>query len=178
MLTTETLTLPAGYEWSVTVAVGLPSNGNIILAGIIEDTDLRKEAAILLSFNSSGVLDTSFGSAGMVTYEATADSIILHGMEVQGEGILVALSTQTDAFLQAYSQGGVPGITYDSVQQTLIGIHKMPDGSVYAAGGRSGRSGPGTNATIVHYGSDGHLVSNFGANGVLLKPMLAATRAR
>jgi len=70
-------------------AVAIQSDGNIVAAGVAETSDSNFDFA-LARYDRTGALDTSFGTAGRVTTDFSANRDFAHDCAIQSDGKIVA----------------------------------------------------------------------------------------
>lgn len=155
----------AGTAYSMTL-----QSGELVLAGSVGiGSDLSDFTAA--RFTSSGVLDTNFGTGGIITADVADNSSQANCVALQNNGAIV-----------------VGGSAYTSAYNISALARYNPDGSLDTGFGLNGQvttpTGPGLNAvqvqkdgkivgagelngfTLVRYNSDGSLDGSFGGDGV------------
>lgn len=163
-------------------ALALQTDGKILAIGEAYSGD-DGGAAALARYNSDGTLDTSFGTAGMVTL-SIGSSANGHAVTVQADGkILIAgyalnpTTSQTQFFLARLSSNGSLDTSFGTsgVSQAAIGIglnycHSMQlqaDGKILLAGGASLIAPANHDFALVRFNADGSLDSSFGKGGIV-----------
>jgi uncharacterized delta-60 repeat protein len=177
-------------------ALTLQSDGKILAGGKEwPDTINRDVRFAVARFNPNGSLDTSFGSGGQVStlIDHGADASWetgVHGLLVQGNGMIVAAGTVKNAYGTAgwevalarydpsgnldpaFGTGGIvltpsPGLTQDVVR----GVALQRDGKIITAGWHSGDA-MGTVCEVERYTSGGALDGTFGNGGIVTTSVL------
>jgi RHS repeat-associated protein/uncharacterized delta-60 repeat protein len=161
--------------------LSVQSDGTILVGGTGTDTGGHTEMA-LLKFNSSGSLDTSFGSGGVAVHEiGTAsgidaitvnsdDGTILaagYGLNGSGQREVAVLKFEGDGSLDTvFGSGGV--VT------TELGSYSMAKAMIVDSAGTILVAGKGTGAysgkqvAIIAYNGDGSLDTSFGNGGAIM----------
>jgi uncharacterized delta-60 repeat protein len=134
--------------------------------------------ALLARYNSSGSLDTSFGSKGMATYSGSAGA---PAMALQGTKILIAGWTGTgsgeDAVVARLNSNGSVDTTFgvsgrqvinigNTGTDRLLNIALRADGTIVAAGLYANGSGT-SDYSVVRLTANGALDPSFGGSGVV-----------
>ncbi len=159
-----------------------PLDGKIVVAGWSEQNGTHDIA--LVRYNSNGVVDTGFGTNGVVTTFIGSGDDEAEAVAIQSDGkIVVAGRTQQGTFdiaLVRYNSNGVvdTGFGTNGVVTTFIGsgddeakaVAIQSDGKIVVAG-RSEQSGS-FDFVVVRYNPDGSLDnSGFGINGKVTTPV-------
>ncbi len=163
------------------LAVALQADGKIVVAGL---SDNGKDADVLvLRYNTNGLLDTTFDTDGVVTYDgggwdhgfavALQDDgkIVVAGLSDNGtDGDVLVLRYDTNGSLDTgFGTNGV--VTYDSgSDEGGIGgaVALQADGRIVVASSAS-RSDNGTviDVLVLRYTTKGLLDTGFGTGGVV-----------
>lgn len=151
-------------------AVAVQTDGKIVVAGY----SANRTGFALVRYTSSGALDTTFGTGGIVTVsfaaaEVRSIAILADGKIVVGgyassinfsnRSFVVARFTESGALDTTF--GGGDGITTTSIglRSEVFGITVQPDGKIIAAG--STASGGPDDFAVSRYNSDGSLDTSF-----------------
>jgi uncharacterized delta-60 repeat protein len=171
-------------------AVGIQSNGDIIVAGFASGPSGAIFA--LARFNTNGTLDASFGRAGEVTTVIeTADAA--HGMGIQPDGKIVAggfagtvdsattVITELDFAAARYQTNGALDLSFGSLGRTTdnVGgdsydfgnaVAVQPDGKVIVAGAAALELPIGTSSfvALVRFNTNGTPDATFGNDGCVV----------
>ena len=137
-------------------------------------------------FTAGGVLDTGFGSAGVVAEDFGGVDGVVNGLIVQPDGMIVAAGATlafphfsfalarydgTGALDPTFGSGGTVTTHFGTCSDQANALVLQPDGKLVAAGYTS--SGPsiiGTCAAdlaLVRYDVDGSLDATFGSGGIV-----------
>ena len=137
--------------------------------------------AMILRFDGTGALDTTFGTEGVVAYQGPKGNDGFRDLAVQpDEKIVVTGYTNTDAGFQVltarYNAGGSLDITFgaDGIVQYdggygnagARGILIQEDGKLVVSG--SNANGNDLDAIVLRYAADGSLDPEFGSAGVVV----------
>ena len=159
--------------------IALQSDGKIVVTA--RSTGGGTSVAMMLRYGSSGTLDGTFGTSGVVTYESDEGNAGFRDVVIQKDGKIVTTGyTKTPAgylFMTArYDSDGVPddtfgtnGIaTYDGGHGNAgaRGIAIQTDGKIVVSGGNF--NGNDLDVVVLRYNPNGTLDSGFGANGVVI----------
>jgi uncharacterized delta-60 repeat protein len=158
-----------------TKAIALQSDGKILLAGYssVSSVDCFM---VITRYNSSGVLDNTFGVGGIITKYVTSYSKP-SGIAIQTDGKIVISGTSyngtnNDICLLRYDTNGsidnsfgtngvvISNISSDNDEANAIEI--QPDGNILICGKS------GNNFIVARYTSSGALDNTFGSSGVTL----------
>jgi hypothetical protein len=165
-----------------THAVAIQSNGSIVVAGSTTSGGLNVFA--LVRYTSTGALDGTFGSGGIVTtaFPSSLGDDEAFGVAVDTSGRIVAVgftltstgpSTSSQDFaLARYTSAGVLDSTFGSGGRVVTSVSAgadfanavaiQSDGSIIAAGTS------GSDFAVVRYSTAGGIDSGFGTGGVSL----------
>ncbi len=166
--------------WGFSVSLVLQPDGKIVIAGqMLSSSDFA-----LIRYNSDGSLDTSFGSAGIVTTDFSGDDDEVYALALQPDGKIVAVgrttgrttSAQSFFALARYNSDGSLDTTFGSGGKVTTSFFSndfsfaetvaiQPDGKIVAGGGGFVIE---TQAELARYNSDGSLDQTFGAGGKLI----------
>lgn len=165
-----TLTTPFTGASYIT-GMALLSNGSIVLSG--SDVVSGITSIAVAKYNSAGVLDATFGTAGKVTYSVPAMSVNCNAMVVQADGkIVIGGAYDGDCFLIRYTGTGAIDNTFGAsgkVSTDMGGIDVITslllqaDGKIVTGGyGTTGSTAP---FQLARYTSAGVLDAGFGIGG-------------
>ena len=148
------ITTAIGSSDDVAHALGIQSNGSIVVAG--SPYNGSKYNFALLRYTKAGILDTGFGTGGIVTTSIGSNNDYANALVIQSDDtILVAgrssyniLNSEYDFALVKYTKDGIPDTTFGTggIVTTPIG---SSDDNAYALGIQSN----GTSFKIVVAGS-------------------------
>jgi uncharacterized delta-60 repeat protein len=164
-------------------SIAIQPDGNIVAVGWAPTPTSPSDVAVV-RYTSSGALDTTFGTGGIVR---TAPGIALDfafGVEIQPDGrIVVAAGTFTatggpDVAVLRYNAdgsldttfGGGDGIVITAIgpggsQDAGLGLVLQPDGRIVITGTGTPPGGGTTDLALVRYNADGSLDATFGGIG-------------
>ena len=169
-----------GFNVSPTQSIGPSivaelSDGSIVVAGINNVFGVSQAvAAVVMKFSSNGVLDTSFGTNGILTLDSVSSpgSASPTRMIPVGDSVLVMYrassgSTFTTKIAKISSTGSLDSSFGTSGTLTLSGsgadLADGPSGTFLVAGTSSAAT---PDATVTKYTSTGLLDTSFGTSGV------------
>jgi uncharacterized delta-60 repeat protein len=151
-------------------------DGKIVAVG--ESSNVSNPSVALARFNPNGSLDSSFGSAGVVTTAIGAGRAVGNAVALQPDGkIVVAGGSGTDAgnvfalvrynpdgsLDPSFGSGGIARTSPSYCDAASVAI--QPDGRIVVAGAVCG---VGTSRfALVRYRPDGSLDQSFGSGGVV-----------
>jgi uncharacterized delta-60 repeat protein len=159
--------------------IALQSDGKILVAGVMAtDTDLK---LLLIRYNVTGVLDTAFGSNGVVVYDDTMP-LGCKGIALQPDGKIVVLASKNEAdpegsdiLLLRYNTNGTLDtdfgsngvVKYDSGQVDMgRSLAIQADGKVVVAGYTSSSAWTDYRAIVLRFNLTGAPDTSFGLNGL------------
>jgi uncharacterized delta-60 repeat protein len=133
-------------------AMALQSDGKILLAGLVRTSGVNDNFG-MVRFNANGVLDSSFGTGGKVTYDAGGNNDYANAMALQADGkILLGGQERSAPFPQnsnfelvRFNPNGVPDSSFNnkasfdfgtvnSTDDFISAIAVQPDGRILAVG--------------------------------------------
>ncbi|PYE53229.1 delta-60 repeat domain-containing protein, partial [Deinococcus yavapaiensis] len=181
--------MPIGSGEDYAAALVVQPDGKILVAGTATD-EWTAEDFTLVRFNSDGTLDSTFGSAGVVTTNfdfsgSSFSSDVATSLVLQPDGKLIAAgrtvltdwdnNATTRVALARYTPNGTLDATFGSggILTTSIGagddsisaLALQPDGKLVAAGRTS--NGSEYDFALIRYTPSGTLDSTFGSSGVV-----------
>jgi uncharacterized delta-60 repeat protein len=154
IVTTSNVALPS--------AIVLQTNGDIVVAGSIVFRG-SSETMNVLRYSASGVLDTTFGTGGIVTL-SNDQGAANNALALQPNGDILYAN---GSILFRLLSNGQPDASFGSggkaalVGQDAVALALLPNGKVLVAGTSSG------SGTIGRYNSNGTLDATYGINGQL-----------
>lgn len=154
---------------TLVTSISLQSDGKIIAAGEADqgfDIDLA-----LARYDTSGNLDTTFGTSGTTTLEIGVDSFhAVDNLAIQTDDrIVVGGFLGSDFALARLTASGTPDTTFDTdglvttdfgSAEQVRAVDIQTDGKIVAAGAKAGDS------AWARYGTNGSIDSTFGTNGI------------
>jgi len=159
------------------------SDGKILLAGQSNFNLNGNFDFALTRYNSSGTLDTTFGSNGKMMTDLNSNSVdTLTSLEIQTNGKIIAagystFGTDTDISLVRYNPNGTVDSTFGSSSKVLTDINahsidkanaiKLQFSSKILVAG-STKTGSNSDFVLVRYTILGALDTTFGTNGVVV----------
>ncbi len=172
------VTTAAGSEDSTASGLAVASSGAIYVAGELENSTDCDFA--LVRYTAAGVLDSTFGSGGVIATPIGSEDDGATEVAVQADGkIVVCGYSQTGGIgsfaVARYNANGSLDTTFsgDGKLTTSIGSASWPeavavqaDGKILVAGGRY--DGSDDAFALVRYNSDGSLDAGFGTSGVVV----------
>jgi uncharacterized delta-60 repeat protein len=139
--------LDLGNLFEVYVDVALQEDGSIVALGKQQPSEWSTDAITLMRFDPQGVLDSSFGSGGIVIedlFDNPADSEGMRSIAIQPDGKIVVGgghlyedtsdgTTQEEGFLIRYTADGVRDATFGNLGGTpgFEGVVLGPTGSFF-----------------------------------------------
>jgi len=173
--------MSAGLGASAGYSVQLQSDGKIVVGG--RSWNGSDEDFTLVRFNADGSLDSTFGSAGVVStdFKSGNDSayqvrlqadgrIVLAGQSFNGNDYDVALARyNADGSLDdSFGEGGKLTTPIGAGADCGYSLDVLADGRIVVAGqGFAGGGGIAQGLAIVRYQSDGSLDASFGGDGIV-----------
>ena len=164
-------------DWGSAVALQL--DGKIVLAGYSFNGSNNDFA--LARYNSSGTLDTTFSTDGMLTTDFNGDWDYGYAVAVQTDGKIIVAGTSTnsssgeDFTLARYNSDGTLDTTFSTdgmVTTDFFGdsdggyaIALQPDGKIVVAGNAYDAGWYRDHFALARYNSDGTLDTTFGGDG-------------
>jgi uncharacterized delta-60 repeat protein len=181
------LSLP-GLLDPVTEALGVQSDGSIIVAG--SGDAAAGPQAFVLRLTPAGVLDTSFGTAGLVVVaspDPNATDFSFRALAVLADDAIVAAGGGRDMVVAKFSADGSPDPTFGAGGTAFLelgpvtggtsasgddafGIAVQSDGRLVLGGARADLALQRNEAVLARVTADGTLDPTFGADGVVLVP--------
>lgn len=170
------------YAQAMGVAIQ-PTNEEAVVAGYSTTTNGNMEI-VIARYTTAGVLDTTFGSNGIVTTSvgegAAAFSITLdanNNILVAGESVqsgapqfLIARYTSTGSLDTSFGTGGIVTVPIGMKAQAYSLFVQPSDGKI-VVGGFSSDGLTGEQVTLIRLNADGTLDTTFGSSGIIITPI-------
>ena len=176
--TSGVVATPIGSDNDEASALAVQGDGKIVLAGF--GTNGGREDFALTRYSAAGVLDTNFGTSGVVTTAAGSGNSYGAAVALQSDGKLVMVgdgyngsTNRNDFLLTRYTADGTvdTGFGKDGVVTTDFqsggndygaAVAVQSDGKIVAAGRSYGTA---RDFAVARYNSDGSLDTGFGTGG-------------
>jgi uncharacterized delta-60 repeat protein len=164
-------------------ALGVQSDGSIVVAG--SPYNGSKYNFALLRYTKAGILDTGFGTGGIVTTSIGSNNDYANALVIQSDDtILVAgrssyniLNSEYDFALVKYTKDGIPDTTFGTggIVTKLIGntdaqahaLGVQSDGSIVVAGSSYDSTNSKYDFALLRYTKAGILDTGFGTAGIV-----------
>jgi uncharacterized delta-60 repeat protein len=176
------VTTPMGNGYNIAYAIGIQSDGRIVVAGS-SCNDSNYDFA-LVRYNTDGSLDTGFGTGGIVTTPVGNNDDKALALGIQSDGKIMAAGysfngSNNDFALARYNSDGSldTGFGTGGIITTPIGSgHDIAYALGFQSGGRivvagSSYNGGNYNFALVRYNTDGSLDTGFGTGGIVTTPV-------
>ncbi len=163
-------------DWAYSVAI--QSDGKILVAGRSADGSGNEDFA-LVRYNADGVLDTSFGSQGIVTTEVGSSWDRAYSVAIQSDGkillagVTIGGSGNDDFALVRYNANGALDTSFDNdgIVITDLGSYDQANSVAIQSDGKIllvGQTYYGhANCAVVRYNLDGSLDTTFDDDGIV-----------
>jgi uncharacterized delta-60 repeat protein len=181
------LSLPGLFD-PVAEALGVQSDGSIIVAG--SGDAAAGPQAFVLRLTPAGVLDASFGTAGLVVVaspDPNATDFSFRALAVLADDAIVAAGGGSDVVVAKFSADGSPDPSFGDSGTAFLelgpvtggtsasgddafGIAVQSDGRLVLAGARADLALQRNEAVLARVTAAGTLDPTFGADGVVLIP--------
>jgi uncharacterized delta-60 repeat protein len=162
-------------------AIALQPDGKIVVAGITSSPS--DVSTFVARYTSAGVLDETFGVAGIAKFNSGGGWADAYGVAVQSDGKIVVTGSTfkavslSDTLLLRYNANGSLDnsfgesgvVTFTSFFSTGKGVAIQPDGKIVVVGD------DGNGAFTLRYNSDGSPDAGFGTGGTAIPSNQAAT---
>ena len=176
-----------GASVEVAYGIAVKSDGTIYLTGAAAST----YPVLVVSFDSTGALNTSFDTDGKVTEEVGSAWSLANAMVMQGDGKVIQAGYAADMALgkyvfalQRYDTNGGLDATFGTEGQattaassdssSALAVALQSDGKIVAVG--YAYDGSDYDFAIVRYNDDGSLDTGFGASGIKTIDVSGASR--
>ena len=134
---------PLGFSSSI-AALGVQSDGKIVVAGQTTDRIWGHTELMLARFQPDGILDPAFGSRGIVTTRMSLPAGV-SDLALQPDGMILVAATHGIARYRtngipdaAFGTNGVVGPGFPAFTPNAVALQQ--DGRIVAAGSRQGRT--------------------------------------
>jgi len=166
------VTTPIGSYNDVGQTMAVQSDGKILVGGWSFNGDYND--GIIVRYNSDGLLDTSFGNAGIILADIASGDDMIRAITTQRDGkILVTLWSDNfgspNFVLARYNSNGMLDTSFDGdgIVTTDIGVGDdvsnsvtvQSDGKIVVVG--KSNNGSNDDVAVVRYNSDGSLDTTF-----------------
>jgi uncharacterized delta-60 repeat protein len=195
-----TVTTSIGSVGDYALALGIQSDGNIVVAGYSFNSITNKYDFALVRYNTNGSLDTTFNATGIKPGTVTTSiggsiNDYANALGIQSDGKIVVAGysydgTKYNISLVRYNtdgsldKSGAPGIGFGTIGilTTSIGsgsiIHDeahalviQSDKKIMVAGSSYDNTSSKYNFALVRYNTDGSLDTGFGTTGIVTTPI-------
>jgi uncharacterized delta-60 repeat protein len=179
---TGIVTTPIGSGDDVAHALGIQSDGKIVVAGSSYNSNSSKNDFALARYNTDGSLDTGFGTVGIVTTSIGSINDAANALGIQSDGKIVAAGSsyngsKYDFALVRYNANGTldTGFGTGGIVTTSIGSNNdyanalgiQSDGRIVVAGRSFNTSSNKYDFALVRYNANGTLDTTFGTGGIV-----------
>lgn len=173
-------------------ALALQSDGKIVVVGFNQVYNNQNTAKFtVVRYNTTGSLDTSFGSGGIVQTDVVANGregpgeiaiqpdgkiVVVGYAQVGGGRDTVVLRYNTNGTLDSsFGSGGIVHISHSSSYDDFWAVALQPDGKIvcagdYLIGGTWWATD--TNTLVARYNANGTLDTSFGTGGIVVHDVL------
>jgi len=181
------------------VPAGPMGAGDIVVAGS-STTSAGGSEMVIARYTSSGVLDSSFGSSGVVTtaagsgageddgFDAVAvqpdGSVVAAGFSRGGNALepsdlalVVARYSSAGQLDMSFGQGGIATADLGASVNPAAGVIIASDGSIFVSGSGEDPSSGQSDVTLVRFTGAGALDKSFGQSGIVHTPAPAGGSA-
>lgn len=160
-------------------SIDLQNDGKIVVAGFVKITNWD---LAVLRFQSSGLIDSTFGNNGIVIKDIDGDVDVAFSVKVQSNGKIIAcgwtfsnaswnfllIRFNSDGSLdQNFGANGIVITDIDNVYNTSHSIVIQADGKYVVAGYRFYQDRTDTDILLARYNIDGSIDQSFGLNGIV-----------
>lgn len=172
-----------GLAHRVTDLAAAPE-GRLYVAGTVYGNEALGNdspvAFVVLRLLPDGVLDASFGDAGVVRVEIDAEPPADLLLAPTADGLVAAGRYEDNFALLRFGPGGAldddfggPSVLLGDFNFSPVGLARLPDGALLVAGGAATASGEGLG--ILRFTPDGRLDTSYGAGGRAYAPLTGRT---
>ena len=176
------VTTPVGSGYAGAYALGIGSDGRIVVAGYSSNGSDYDFA--LVRYNTDGSLDSTFGTGGIVITPMGSGYDIAYALGIGSDGRIVAAGSShygsnynfalarynTDGSLDStFGTGGIVTTSIGIGDSEALALGIGSDGRIVAAG----KSPDGSNYdfALVRYNTNGSLDTTFGTGGIVTTPV-------
>ncbi len=171
------VTVPAGFGPGTMLT---QSNGTILVEGGLTNATTGDSEFAVLSYNSNGTLNTSFGTDGLAVASFSGASAAPSGAFVEPDGGIVVVGEEVvpgdaeDAAVAEFNANGTLDTSFGSggeVRTSLSGdvgldtVLVEPDGDILAGGSLAGAPKAAYQNVLIRYTPSGALDTSFGNGG-------------
>jgi uncharacterized delta-60 repeat protein len=179
---------PVSAGDDVARGVVVQSDGKIVVAGHCGITLAPREFC-LVRYDSSGAIDTSYGTAGKVFTSVGGAAALAFGTALQSDGkVLVVGSCNTSVCAARYNTDGTLDTGFDgdgklistisSFIEPAAAIGVQSDGKIILAGGCYDAVRAATDFCAVRYQTNGSVDATFGVSGKVVTQMVPLATSR
>ncbi len=185
---TGKVTTPIGTGDDYGTAIGIQSDGKIVVAGSAYMGTTNNNDFAVVRYNTDGSLDTSFGSGGKVTTPIGTSSDSGNAVAIQADGKIVVAgsvymgtSTRNDFAVVRYDTDGSLDTSFGSGGKMITqagsrddwgyAVAIQSDSKIVVAGCARTLGSFNQDFTLVRYDTDGSLDSSFGSGGIVRTPI-------
>lgn len=176
-----TTRISSGPGENAATGVAIQSDGKIVAVGYAPSTTYD---FVVVRYTTSGALDATFGSSGIVTTSIGTGNDYARGVVIQPDGKIVVAGSayggsDLDFAVVRYTISGALDSTFGNggIVTTPVGLENdyansvaiQPDGKIVVAG--SFNSGSDRDIAVVRYTASGMPDSTFGTNGIVTTPI-------
>lgn len=157
-------------------AVGIQSDGKIVVAGVTGDSNGMNGDIALARYNSNGTLDSAFGTNGKVTtdiggyFDEVRDlvlqsdgKIVVAGFSAINSGFAVVRYNTNGSLDSTFGTGGVVTTSFGNGTAVGFSLGIQADGKIVVSGGFS--DGANYGFAAARYSTTGSLDTTFGTGG-------------
>jgi uncharacterized delta-60 repeat protein len=177
---------PVGVDvYDKAYAVAIQQDGKIVVGGASQLPNVNFDW-VILRYESSGVLDNSFGTGGIVIKNFSSRPEYIYSILIQPDGKIVAAGNSDDdldngldftlirlntdgSFDNTFGSSGIVITDFGTFGSTIRNIKILGDNSIIAVGSVSINSNP--DYAIAKYNSSGVLDNGFGFSGIVSTPI-------
>jgi uncharacterized delta-60 repeat protein len=158
--------------------VAIQQDGKIVVAGYSHSSAPVLASALVLRFDASGVLDNTFGTNGVVTFDAATGVIDGYGVSIQADGKIIVVgdsgAPNPNVILARLNTDGTLDITFGTGGVAAFDVNNsdygyavavQTDGKIVVVGQTS--TATERYALVLRCNSDGTLDGAFGVNGIV-----------
>jgi uncharacterized delta-60 repeat protein len=163
------------------LAVAIQADGKIVATGGATASAAEGSNFVVVRYDTSGALDPSFGTGGIVNRDFGSTQEVPHALVLQLDGKIVVagvthLPTHAQFALARYNVDGTPDATFGvggfatvsadpDIEATAFGVGLQYDGKIVAAGSLSFNSSGAGTFGVGRFNADGSLDTSFAYGG-------------
>ncbi|NWG27108.1 MAG: fibronectin type III domain-containing protein [Ignavibacteriaceae bacterium] len=177
---------PVGVDvYDKAYAVAIQQDGKIVVGGASQLPNVNFDW-VILRYESSGVLDNSFGTGGIVITNFSSRPEYIYSILIQPDGKIVAAGNSDDdldngldftlirlntdgSFDNTFGSSGIVVTDFGTFGSTIRNIKLLGDNSIIAVGSVSINGN--ADYAIAKYNSSGVLDNSFGFSGIVSTPI-------